>query len=520
MIGKQEHAAPAGPRFGGRFAQDIFMLKAHPVAQRQQQTGQRKQQTPHGPSAAAPAGRDAGLFRTAGKRGNPTGKKKCQRKREQPQQHMTRSRGNKGQQRIERARQQHAQEGKEIADAENTPLFSGCRTDLQIAGHRHDIQTAAHARGGIAEEQQPEMPPFRHKRHTAGEHQQQAHTDAGRRDGLPPVLPPTAGGKQRAKADTEHERAGKQACHGGAQTELMEPEGIDFQQNKDGKAVEKGIRAEAEENILARPQAQQIAGGLPGPEQREGGQVFPSGRCGPPRNKRHGTQAQQRNKHDRPGHQPAPEGNLCLKPAAVERRAGQRHPQQNGSRGGKLEKGIGLRNPGGREDFGQGAVQGGTEKRGARAHAEQHGQQAAPVQRQQAPRANQHGRKLKQLGGENDAPLGITIRQPAAPGGKENKGQGKEHRPPGLHARIAHADSKKQHGLLEEIVVECAQGKTEPQRNSLSGKTPAHTRSLRRLAHGVRCSAASSVRAQSGGGAYAGGCSCPAAFSAASSESA
>ena len=74
--------------------------------------------------------------------------------------------------------------------------------------------------------------------------------------------------------------------------------------------------------------------------------------------------------------------------------------------------------------------------------------------------------------------LGIAVGQPASPGGEQDEGQRKKHGAPGLHGRMAHAHGQQQDGLLEEIVVEGAEGIAHPQRDGLSQKSPAHAHSL------------------------------------------
>ena len=73
---------------------------------------------------------------------------------------------------------------------------------------------------------------------------------------------------------------------------------------------------------------------------------------------------------------------------------------------------------------------------------------------------------------------GIAVGQPASPGGEQDEGQRKKHGAPGLHGRMAHAHGQQQDGLLEEIVVEGAEGIAHPQRDGLSQKSPAHAHSL------------------------------------------
>ena len=307
---------------------------------------------------------------------------------------------------------------------------------------------------------------------------QQEEADGRGRDGhgLLPVLLLPPGREQRAAADAEHERAGQQAGQRGAEAQLIKAVGIDLQKDDDGQAIEEGVRAQTEEDVLSGPQSQELDSRVPCAEQGERRKLFRTGRGRAKGDEGYGAEPQHGDDQHGQSDQPAPEGDARGEPLAFKGSARQGYAQQDGERGGELEQRIGPRHLGLREDLGQGAVERRTEERRARPHAEQHGQHAAPVQGEQAPGPGQHGGHFQQLGRQHHMTLGETVRQPACPGGKEHERQRKEHRPPGLQTGEVHAHGEQQDGLLEEIVVEGAQRVAETEHHGLTGSIPLHTR--------------------------------------------
>ena len=440
MVGQHEHApAPlTRPRHFG--LQDIQPFQTDTVTQgeqiaaaAQQHAGEQDTDTRSGPArppglvrlrllvpcpapaAAIVAIRESGLEATGKKDGPDQGKA--------AQQYVGHGRRQEGQQSIDRPGQGHAGKGKEIAGAEDAALFLRCREQLDLAGHRHDVQAAADAHRRITGKEQTETEGLGRGGHATGDRQQQADTGAGARHAPPPVPTGTTGRQPGPGTDAQHEPAGQQAGHGGAKAQLGHAVGIDLQQDEGGQGVEKDIAAQAPEDALAGTQAPQVAGGIQSPQPGEGRQIFLAGGSGTVGDEEHGEQAQHRHAHGHGSHQPAPEGDLRGEPLPFQGPARQCDAQQDGRRGGQLEQGVDAGHVLAGEQFRQGAVEGRTEQGGAGPHTEEHGQHAAPVQLEQPPAPGQHGAHFQGLGRQYQTALGIAVGQPARPGGEQDEGQ-------------------------------------------------------------------------------------------------
>ena len=494
MVGQDEHTpAPlTRPRHFGlqdvqSFQPDTVTQGEQAAAAAQQHAGEQDADTRSGPGAARLPCGSAAAFHPAPvaaiiaiRKSGPetTGKKDGPNQGKTAQQHVGHGRRQEGQQGIDRPGQGHAGKGKEIAGAEDAALFLRCREQLDLAGHRHDVQAAADAHRRIAGKEQAEAEGLGRDGHATGDRQQKTDTGTGAGHAPPPVPTGTAGRQTGPGADAQHEPAGQQAGHGGAKAQLGHAVGIDLQQDEGGQGIEKGIGAQAPEDAPAGTQMPQVAGGIQGPQPGEGRQIFLAGGSGPVRDEEHGQQAQHRHAHGHGSHQPVSEGDLRGEPLPFQGPARQRDAQQDGRRGGQLEQGVDAGHVLAGEQFRQGAVEGRAEQGGAGPHAEEHGQHAAPVQLEQPPAPGQHGTHFQGLGRQNQAALGVAVGQPARPGGEQDEGQRKKHGAPGLHGRMAHTHGQQQDGLLEEIVVEGAEGVAHPQRDGLSQKSPAHAHSL------------------------------------------
>jgi hypothetical protein len=142
--------------------------------------------------------------------------------------------------------------------------------------------------------------------------------------------------------------------------------------------------------------------------------------------------------------------------------AGQGEARQYGGRGGQLEQGVHPGHFAGGEIFGNGPVERRAEKGGLQAHEEDHSRHAPPVRDEsrgaEGAGAEEHGAEFQIFGAHNDQFFGKGVREPSAPGGKKDEGQGEKRGSHALQPFETGDGGQAERSLLDKVVVEGAQG--------------------------------------------------------------